>query len=210
VKNSLVATGLILFALFAVGQQNGNSDDFHWDSHKWQELSWKQSVSRLRLAPALKDDIVETIVEQMQEDESDDDAQPEKDLRQIAGETRIAFVDLTGRGRNEVIAQAGGEKSGCSPTGNCLLWVLQRQRDGYHVILDAGSVQIFTIQPTRAHGFNDLVLGMHGGAFDSMLTVYKFNGAQYSNVACYDANSGVVDEHGEVHQFKEPRLTPCQ
>jgi hypothetical protein len=42
------------------------------------------------------------------------------------------------------------------------------------------------------------------------LTVYKFNGAQYSNVACYDANSGVVDEHGEVHQFKEPRLTPCQ
>jgi hypothetical protein len=45
----------------------------------------------------------------------------------VAGETRVKYVDLDGDGKPEVIAQAGGEKSGCSPTGNCPLWVLRRR-----------------------------------------------------------------------------------
>ncbi len=208
-KDSLIATSLILFALFAAGQQNGNSDDFHWDSHKCQELSWKQSVSRLRLPPALEADIIETIVEQVQEGESDDDPQPETELRRIARETRVAFVDLTGRGGNEVIAQGGGEKSGCNPTGNCPLWVLRRQRDGYHVILDAVSAQTFTIQPTRTNGFNDLVLAMHGGAFDSELRLYKFDGSRYTQAGCFEARWEIVDQPGNAQHLKEPRLSRC-
>jgi hypothetical protein len=112
---------LILLAVLASGQQTVTADKFRWDSASWQELSWKQSITRLRLAQTLKADLIETIVKQMQADESDHEHRTDKELRQIAAETRITFVDLTRRGRNEVIAQAGGEKSDCSPTGNCPL-----------------------------------------------------------------------------------------
>ena len=206
--------GLAFFGVLAAGQQINPSDTFHYNPHGWQELSWRQSITRLRLAPALKADLIEAIVEQMREDGFEEDSEnghlSEKELRDIAAETRIAFVDLAGHGKNEVIAQAGGEKSGCSPTGNCPLWVLRRQRDGYHVILDAGSAQTFTIQLHRTHGLNDLVLSMHGSATDSMLSLYKFNGSSYSDVACYDESWKTADENGDFHHSKEPRITACR
>ena len=203
--------GLALFPVLTTGQQINPSDSFHYSAHGWQELSWKQSIRRLHLPRALKTDLIQTIVEQMCEDGLEGDSengQLSDELRDIAAETRIAFVDLTGHGRNEVIAQAGGEKSGCSPTGNCPLWVLRRQRDGYHIILDASSAQTFTIQPHRTSGFNDLVLRMHGSATESGLTLYKFNGSSYGDVACYDENWEVADESGQFHHLKEPRITP--
>jgi hypothetical protein len=213
-KSRIHPIGLALFAVLAAGQHVNPSGSFHYNAHAWQELSWKQSIRRLHLAPALKADLIETIVEQMREDGLEDDSAnghlSDEQLRDMAAETRVAFVDLTGHGRNEVIVQAGGEKSGCSPTGNCPLWVLRRQRDGYHVVLDAGSAQNFTIQPHRTNGFNDLVLSMHGSATESGLTLYKFNGSSYDDVACYDENSEAADESGQFHHLKEPRVTPCR
>jgi hypothetical protein len=206
--------GLALLAVLAAGQQINHSDTFHYDPHAWQELRWRQSLRRLNLAPALKADLIETIIEQMREDGFEEDSETghlsKEQLRDIAAETRVAFVDLAGHGNNEVIAQAGGEKSGCSPTGNCPFWVLRRQRDGYHVILDAESAQTFTIQPHRTHGLRDLVLSMHGSATDSTLTLYKFNGSSYGDVACYDENWETADENGDFHHLKEPRITACR
>ena len=205
---------LVFVALLATGQQISPSDKFHYNPQAWQELSWKQSISRLHLSRALKADLIQTIIEQMREDGFEDDSEngqlSDKEVRDIAAETRIAFVDLTGHGRHEVIAQAGGEKSECSPTGNCPLWVLRRQPDGYHVILAAGSAQTFTIQPHRTKGLNDLVLSMHSSATDAMLTLYQFDGSIYRDVACYDENWEIADEHGEPHHLKEPRITRCQ
>jgi len=212
-KTRVHPIGLALFALLAAGQQINPSDTFHYNPHAWQELSCRQSIKRVHLPSALKADMIETIVEQMREDGFEADSEnghlSDEQLRDIAADTSIAFVDLTGRGRNEVIAQGCGEKSGCSPTGNCPLWVLRRQRDGYHVILD-GSAQTFTIQAHRTKGFNDVVLSMHGSATESGLTLYKFNGSNYDDVACYDENWEVADESGQFHHLKEPRITPCR
>ena len=208
-KASVVWIALGLFALQTFGQQKVRPDGFHWDSHNWQELSWKQSISRSHLSPSLRADLIETIVEQMREDQSSTEPLTEARARSVAAETRIEFVDLTGHGRNEVIAQAGGEGSDCSPTGNCSFWILQHQRNGYHVVLDAGSAQTFTIQPNRTHGHNDIVVGLHGSAFESMLTLYKYNGSIYKDVACYNATWQVIDKSENVHNLKEPRITPC-
>lgn len=207
---SIALAATLVCGLFVLGQQHETSANFHWNSHKWQELSRKQSISRRNLSSSLKAQLIELILEQMRGDEPENEIPSEKDSLKLAGETRIEFVDLTGHGRNEIIAQAAGEGSACSPTGNCPLWVLQRQGHSYRVILAADSVQTFTIQPTRTSGLNDLVLGMHGSATDAMLTLHKFNGSRYENVACYEANWEIVDKQGEAHHLKEPRITPCE
>lgn len=198
---------IVLTVLGLFGAQTFGQDTFHWNSHNWQELSWKQSIGRSNLSPKLKADLIETIVEQMREDSNEPLSEPK--ARSVAAETRIEFVDLTGHGRNEAIAQAGGEGSDCSPTGNCPFWVLHRERDGYHVILDADSAQTFTIQPNRTRGYNDIVVGMHGSAFESMLTLYKYNGSSYEDVACYNATWQVIDKDGNAQYLKEPRITRC-
>ena len=130
---------IVVFVLvFTSVAQVSDAAEFHWDWHKWQELSWKQSISRRDLPSAQKSKLIDTIVLQIREWQVD---VPDKELRDVAAETRIAFVNLSGHGRNEVIAQGGGEKSSCSPTGNCPFWVLRRERDGYHIILSASSKQ---------------------------------------------------------------------
>ncbi len=197
---------VVFLIVFTSVAQVSDPAEFHWDWHKWQELSWKQSISRRDLPGAQKSKLIDTIVPQIREWRED---VPDKKLRDIAAETRIAFVNLSGHGRNEVIAQGGGEKFSCSPTGNCPFWVLRRERDGYHIILSASSKQTFTIQPTKTNGLHDLVLGMHGSAFEAGLTLYKFDGSEYRDFACFDANWEVTDEKGELRHFKEPRITPC-
>lgn len=206
-KAGVVSVALSLFLLHAFGQQDVQAE-FRWDSHHSQELNWKQSISRSHLSPSLRADLIETIVEQMREDQSSNEPLTEARARSVAAETRIELADLTGHGRNEVIAQAGDEDS-CSPTGNCPFWILRHERDGYHAILHADSAQTFTIQPNRTHGHNDIVVGMHGSAFESMLTLYKYNGSIYKDVACYNATWQVIDKSGNVHDLKEPRITPC-
>lgn len=210
-NRTLLSPVLTLLTVLAASQQTVPPAEFHWDSVNCQELSWKQSVSRQKLSPALKADLIETLVEQMREDQSgvdQRDEMSEKQMREAAQKTRIAFVDLAGRGRNEVIAQAGDDTQ-CSPTGNCSLWVLRRERDGYHLILSAESEQTFTIQTTRTNEFHDLVLGMHGSAFESDLRLYKFDGSRYKQAACYEASWQIVDEHGNAHHLKEPQIRPC-
>lgn len=196
---------LALLALTAAAQQTEPAE-LHWDSHSWQELSWKQSISRRDLPLPEKKRLIDAIVDLVR---VQGEGVSQKQLRETASETRITFSDLNGDGKKEVIAQGGGEKSDCSPTGNCPFWVFRRKGNGYEVILSADSKQTFTIQPTETNGFHDLVLGMHGSAFEAGLTLYKFNGSEYENVACYDATWEVRDERGEFHHLKEPRITPC-
>jgi hypothetical protein len=150
-RRKTILTAFIFLALASLGQQLAPRSGFHWDWRKSQELSWKQTVSRLRLTPAQRADLIATIVLQMREDQADHQAGSDKELREIAGKTNVAFVDLDSHGRNEVVAQGSGEDE-CSPTGNCSFWILRRGRDGYRVILEGGSAQTFTIQPTRTNG----------------------------------------------------------
>lgn len=126
-----------------------------------------------------------------------------------AGETRIKLVDLNGDGVSEVIAQAVGNVN-CSPTGNCLFRAFQKTAFGYKAILEKGAVQSFTIQSTRTNGYLDLVLGMHGSATEQTLYLYQFRQGKYQRTACYEANWEYLDKNDEIHELKEPRITPCR
>ena len=129
--------------------------------------------------------------------------------KEQALQTRVKLVDLNGDGVPELICQASGFDL-CSPTGNCAFWIFQKTPAGYRRLLSRGSVQNFTIQPTRTSGFADLVLGMHGSATEQVLSLYRFREGQYRKAGCYDASWQYLGKDGEYHDSKQPRITPCR
>jgi hypothetical protein len=131
-----------------------------------------------------------------------------KPMERVA-QTYIRLVDLNGDGVDEIIAQPVGEYS-CSPTGNCPFWVFQKAGTKYRLILEKGAVQNFSIRPARTNGYSDFVLGMHGSATEQGLFVYQFSAGRYRRTGCYNANWSYLGEDGEVHDLKEPRITPCK
>ena len=201
---AVIATGTLL----AFPQPTSGGGQFKWNWHNWRELSWKQSINRSKTVPvSIRGKLIDAVVAAMRPFVTDLNISSDVELRRVAGDTRITFVDL-GNGARSVVAQAGGEKSGCSPTGNCPFWILMPIKAGYSVVL-AGEAQTFTIQPTRTHALKDIVLGRHGSAFDSELTVYRFNGKKYEAGPCYDATWSALGKDGEYHTLREPRMMPC-
>lgn len=132
---------------------------------------------------------------------------PQQKLQQLIDETRIKPVDLNGDGVTEIIVQAGDDES-CSPTGNCTFWILARSGVGFKTILKRGAVQTFSIQDAKTNGYRDLVLEMHGSAFDQGLYVYRFRDGRYQRAGCYNASWQrlVGDDYIDL---KKPDITPC-
>jgi|SRR5271169_1192894 len=185
---------------------------FHWDSRKSEELTWRESISRSKTLSAKKRaGLIKAVASQFRPFMSDMGIESEQQLREVAAQTRIKAVDLSGKGVGEFVAQSVNDRS-CSPTGNCEFWVLRQNGDKYSVILHRIATQTFTIQPTLTSGFHDLVLGQHGSATDQGLTLYRFDGSKYRRIACYDADWSFLGKDGEYHTRKEPHLTPtiCQ
>ena len=125
-------------------------------------------------------------------------------------QTRVELLDLNGDGVPELICQSPYGPDLCTSTGNCAFWVFQKMPSGYRVLLSRGSVGNFTIQPTRTHGFADLVLGTHGSATEQRLTLHRFREGQYRKVGCYDASWRPLGKDGEYHDSKQPQITPCR
>ncbi len=93
-------------------------------------------------------------------------------------------MKLALNGRTQIIVQGVGECQ-CSPTGNCSFWVYEKSTDGYRRLLVTNMVQVFSVENTRSHGYRDIVTGAHGSAFDTDLTVFKFDGERYQPRECW-------------------------
>ena len=180
---------LYCVAIFALATAGPN---FHWNWRDSQELHWKQTIRASKLRPERRDDLVKALLRLKTKDVPD---------------TRIKEFDLNADGDPEVIAQ-GIDQDACSPTGNCPLWVFPWSGNHYRLLLNE-QAQTFTIQPSKTNGFHDLVLGFHGSATNTGLSEYKFQGNVYRPAGCYEANWSYLDENGDVHDLKEPRITPC-
>ena len=73
---------------------------------------------------------------------------------------------------------------------------LQKRKDGAaSVVVISGAEAAKVGQPpvivraTSSHGFHDVVTGHHMGASDENFSVYRWNGAKYKEVDCYEAAS---------------------
>jgi hypothetical protein len=182
---------------------------FHWDWNASEALTGKDSISQSKaLAAKERARLIEAVASQLRPRTPDLDIKSEKQLREIAAQTRIKAVDLSGKDVGEFMAQGVDEL--CSPTGNCEFWVLRQDGDGYSVLLHRTATQTFTIQPTFTNGFHDIVLGQHGSAFMQGLHLYRFDGSKYRRTACYEANWRISEKDRNVSELKEPKITPCK
>jgi hypothetical protein len=200
---------LLVVGFSGIGQEHHESatqSRLSWDWHHAQELSWKQSISRTtNLTTPERDRLLTAIVKQLRQS----DFESAEEMRRVAAETRIQYVDLDSDGKPDVIAQAGGDNPGCSPTGNCTFWILHSHDGRYETLLEA-EAQTFTVQPTRSKKFFTVVLTRHSSAFESEVKVYKFDGEAYREDGCYTAEWEALGDDGEYHRLKEPRITSCK
>jgi hypothetical protein len=95
----------------------------------------------------------------------------------------------------------------CSPTGNCDFWVFDRVKTEYRELLHAEAVQTFRFLPSSSHGFRDLQTSMHGSAWYSDLTNYRYNGEHYEVHSCLSRDYN----DGRGNSLKKPVIAsrPC-
>ena len=101
---------IICWVLFAAGLSVAAEEPhctvalggLNWNVCHWEELSWKQSISRnKRLAQAERTRLFAAITAQLHTVDFDS----EQEMRISVTETRIKYVDLNGDGKSEVIAK---------------------------------------------------------------------------------------------------------
>jgi hypothetical protein len=207
----------VLFALCwsAVGQQASSTTPrskpvFQWDIDHIEELDAKDAISLSKhLTATERGALIRIIAGRLARYNGEGMPGPKHNWRQLAEETRIKLVDLNGDGQLDVIAQAVGDDSGCSPTGNCPIWVFLKSGPTYKLILGRNAIQTFTIQQTRTNGFRDLILGMHSSATEEEGFLYQFRNGRYTKIACNDVNWERL-VNGELVDLKKPDTTPCR
>lgn len=177
---------------------------FHWDWHNSQELYARQSLRNAALPQHEKQVIAKALIVLLRPMLADQKIKSRDQLRKAALDTRVKLIDLNRDGIPEVVAQSTAD---CTATGNCSFWVFQKVQKKYKLLLQ-GYGQTFTIQKTRTHRFRDIVVSMHGSAFESGLTDYRFESGAYREGACYNASWQVL-RGGVVYDLKRPLITPC-
>ena len=155
------------------------------------ELNYSHTIKKAAdLSPQEKKALFDAILVQLRQDSARDELMfediTERQLRRLAADTRIEFVDLSGKGSREVIAQGNG-LGPCGATGNCIVWIFQMTTEGAKLLLDSsrdeGAFEEVVIRPWSTNGFRDIVLGTHDSASDRTLVWYKY------------ANGGIGDHY---------------
>lgn len=111
-------------------------------------------------------------------------------------ETDVRAQQMRGASGRLFLVQGIGSICGAS---NCDFWILDVN---YKVLLHKVT-QSFELQPTVHNGLPDVVTSMHGSAFSSSLSYWKFNGRRYLRSACADVVYG--DSDGKL--YKKPHIS---
>lgn len=95
----------------------------------------------------------------------------------------------------------------CSPTGNCVLWVLAPRDHALRILLRAVRVQDVNLLQSLSHGRPDLELSGHDSATDSTHWTYQFDGRRYQRTKC--TRWSYRDAVNPDKVLSEPRVTSC-
>ena len=193
--------------------QAPSSSHFYWSIRKAHELYYNQTIRNSPgLGPAERAMLIKTVAGLIRPFMEDREISSERELRQIAANTRVELVDLDGDGIPEVIAQANDIRAGCGATGNCVFWVFKKASGGYKLLLDTrdkdgiGGAESITVENSRTNGFNDFVLAVHDSAFEKTLLVYQYKNGLYRECTCYDA-SWISTVGGKWLNLKHPVIS---
>jgi hypothetical protein len=117
-------------------------------------------------------------------------------------------IDLNRDGEPEL--EIHGTGAGICGAANCVTWIYGKSGDQYQMLLDAGSIQRIEPQKTFTKGYRDIIASMHGSAWDSDLTLYKFDGKEYRRVGCFVRTYRYEDKRGRKREWKRPQITPVE
>lgn len=114
-------------------------------------------------------------------------------------------VDLNHDGIPELVIRGQGR---ICEVNNCEVWIYRRTSAGYERLLGDEIVQSIDPLTRVSHGYRDVRTQHHESAWDSDVTLYKFDGRRYHPVRCANYNYGYPGSDGEIHTLKRPRVTP--
>ncbi len=100
----------------------------------------------------------------------------------------IRYVDLNRDGTPEILAR-GRTTPLCGGVGNCLFYVLRKDRRGYRVLLVATdyidrSVMGHQVRKNRTRGYANILTTGHIIAGETSFSIARFNGTQYVESSC--------------------------
>lgn len=104
------------------------------------------------------------------------------DFEKTTAEGRIGMIALTDGDREHLILQGSGPW--CGATGNCSVWILARANGHLEVVLETIANGL-SVSRSLHYGFRDVITTMHGSAFETQYTVYRYDGKVYQPVDCY-------------------------
>jgi hypothetical protein len=119
---------------------------------------------------------------------------------------RVEKIDLNDDTKPEFVVQ-GLNKYLCTITGNCSFWIYQKTGNGYERVLEASDVQQYNFKRTLSNGYRDLMTSTHDSAFDSSLSLYRFDGDEYRLTECGERSYSYLDKQGQFHIRKQPLVT---
>ena len=117
-------------------------------------------------------------------------------------------IDLNRDGEPEL--EVHGIGVGICGAANCPTWIHSKVGTGYQLLLDAGSIQRVEPQRTFTNGYRDIMTSIHGSAWDSDLTLYKFDGKQYQRVRCFYRSYRYKDRRSRMREWRGARITPVK
>ncbi|HXU34704.1 MAG TPA: hypothetical protein VN851_29345 [Thermoanaerobaculia bacterium] len=117
-------------------------------------------------------------------------------------------LELNGDAEPELWVRAIGSP----PCGaaNCPNWMYRKIAGGYELLLAAASINRIEVQKSSTLGYRDVMTAMHGSAWESSLTLYKFDGKRYRRKACFERTYQYKDAKGELREWKKPRITKTE
>ena len=116
-------------------------------------------------------------------------------------------IDLNDDEHPEIIVEARGQVCGAA---NCPAWVLSKSGGDYELLLDIYAEQSIQVLPSKTNGYADLLVAMHGSAFEYTEVLYKFAGAGYGSARCTDVSYQYADADGVFREHKKPQRTECR
>jgi hypothetical protein len=127
------------------------------------------------------------------------DEQRDKEQKTVMS-ARLGSIALAEDGSQQILVQ--GPAQFCGANYNCSLWIFIRHRGHLQLALETGG-NTFIVRSTASHGFRDVTTGWHLSAEEERFAVYRWNGAKYEQVDCYNA------KFDQNNSGKPPAITGC-
>lgn len=181
-KRTLPVICLLIVLSGGVATEQGSRDDWKPGSTYRVNANLVYSLANAPLTTKERQQIYRLLDNETVHD-SFTDAQRDEE-RETVMDARIGFIDLVEGGGQQVLVQ--GPSLFCGASGNCRYLVFIRQPERLRLVLDAGGD--FVLRKASSHGFHDVVTSWHMSAYEQLINVYRWNGAEYKGADCYSVN----------------------